>query len=493
MSMHCEPSSQPETALPAPDVIGVLPAVPGGEENLLPRDAWLRPLRVEFGWWDDPVTLPELADVVQLIWDDDEANPVAEKRYDNSHYPTPPPDLWLEVPEARLEEGVHTLYYRLLPWNGSTPNPSASVTITIDKTPPILAADSKLIFPPEVLPPNAITAAYLADPANNDQVLATLPDYNTIKAGDVISVYLETSPGGQQVAYTKTLAQADLGKPVQVAFSGDLLRRANGNFFATYRVRDRAGNGNDVLSRPAELIVNIRPPTPRKFPTVKEASSTPAGTGVLNPFRGVNGITVVVPKDEIDPGEEVTVDFIGLGGESGVGSVVGVRPTVTGGLEFAIAAAIVAANIPVQGDGRKVEVRYRAGTSVSATFTLSIDEISSTSFGKVECDKAQIGSPATLSKATVAQSGANIQIEEWAYHTDSQMINVWAVAASVRTDFLTAGPTPISAGGKFSTPLPKDYVAALALNSMFTLYASVSFDQGYSYRPFRAMQIKVIV
>lgn len=90
MSMHCEPSSQPETALPAPDVIGVLPAVPGGEENLLPRDAWLRPLRVEFGWWDDPVTLPELADVVQLIWDDDEANPVAEKRYDNSHYPTPP-------------------------------------------------------------------------------------------------------------------------------------------------------------------------------------------------------------------------------------------------------------------------------------------------------------------------------------------------------------------------------------------------------------------
>lgn len=53
-------------------------------------------------------------------------------------------------------------------------------------------------------------------------------------------------------------------------------------------------------------------------------------------------------------------------------------------------------------------------------------------------DIGQFGSPATLSKATVAQSGANIQIEEWAYHTNSQLINVWATAASVKTDFLVA-------------------------------------------------------
>jgi hypothetical protein len=307
----------------------------------------------------------------------------------------------------------------------------------------------------------------------------------------MITWYWERSPGGREIAGTKTLALSDIGQPVQVSFAGDLLRKGNGDFYATYRVRDRAGN-ESVLSLDEKLGVNIRPPTPRKFPTVKEASSTPAGTGVLDPFRGVNGITVVVPRDEIDPGEEVTVDFIGLGGEGGIGSLVGVRPTVAGGLEFAIPAAVVAANIPVGGDGRKVEVRYRADASLSATFTLSIDELSSTTFGSVECDKAQIGSPATLSKATVAQSGANIQIEQWAYHTNSQLINVWAMAASVRTDFLSAQPTPISGGGKFTTALPKDYVAALTLNSTFTLYASVSFDQGHSYRSFRSMLIKVI-
>ncbi|PMZ89978.1 MULTISPECIES: hypothetical protein [unclassified Pseudomonas] len=480
-------SRNPE--MPPPEIDGLLPDVPGGETNLLPEALTHSDLKVWFTVAEN--SHPDIAEETVELFVDGNPNALVTRRWSQ---PIDDTDRYLLVPQAwlRNNDGEHLFNYRVTIFNGEAAD-SFDLPLTLDTQQPLLAADSKLIFPPEVLPPNAITAAYLADPANNDQVLATLPDYNTKKVGDVISVYWETSPGGQQVAYTKTLAQADLGKPVQVAFSGDLLRRANGNFFATYRVRDRAGNGDDVLSRPVELIVNIRPPTPRKFPTVKEASSTPAGTGVLNPFRGVNGITVVVPKDEIDPGEEVTVDFIGLGGESGVGSVVGVRPTVTGGLEFAIAAAIVAANIPVQGDGRKVEVRYRAGTSVSATFTLSIDEISSTSFGSVECDKAQIGSPATLSKATVAQSGANIQIEEWAYHTDSQLINVWAVAASVPTDFLTAGPTPISGGGKFSTPLPKDYVAALTLNSTFTLYAGVSFDQGYSYRPFRAMQIKVIV
>ena len=133
MPKHRAPSSQPETALPPPDVIGVLPPVPGGEENLLPKDAWLRPLRVEFGWWDDPAHLPGFADVVQLIWDDDEANPVAVKSYDESHYPDPPPDLWLEVPIARLEEGIHTLYYRLLPWNGSSPISPSTNSVSLPR------------------------------------------------------------------------------------------------------------------------------------------------------------------------------------------------------------------------------------------------------------------------------------------------------------------------------------------------------------------------
>jgi hypothetical protein len=495
MPRHSAPSSQLETSLPAPDVIGVLPGIPGGEENLLPKDAWLRPLRVEFKWWQDPVPVPGYYDDVLLIWDDDLDNPVDKKSYDNSNYPNPPPDLWLEVPASRLDEGVHTLSYRLLPWNGSTPHTSIRVNVTIDKTAPILATASRLIFPPEVLPPNQITAAYLADPAHQDQVVVTLPDYTPKKVGDVITTYFERSPGGREIADTRTLEPGDINKPVQAFLKGDLLRKSinNEDYYATYRVRDRAGN-ETTLSVDEKLSVNIRPPTPRKFPTIKQATNSQNGTGVLNPFLGISGVTVVVAGSEIDPGEEVTVDFIGLGGEGGIGSATGVKPTTPGGLEFAIAASVVAANIPVGGDGRTSEVRYRAGRDIqpSAKYTLAITELGGQTFGSVGCPEAQIGSPATLSRNKVEQSGATIEMEKWAYHEDTQLINVWALASSVRTDFLEGAPTPLNANRKFTTPLPKDYVAALSLNSTFTLHASVSFDQGQSYRAFKPMSIKLV-
>ncbi|APC14460.1 hypothetical protein BLL42_01440 [Pseudomonas frederiksbergensis] len=491
MSKKSAPLDEFDNSLTAPDIIGVLEPVPGGEENLLPKDAWLVPLRVEFELWSDYAPVSGLTDVVQLIWDGDENNPVAEKHFEGTGSPFDPSLLWLQVPTSKLDEGVHSLYYRLQPWNGSPARTSVPVSVTVDKTAPVTSG--KLIFPAKVLPPNQITAAYLADPVNQDQVLATVPEYTVKKVGDVITWYWELSPGGREVAGTRTLEQTDIGQPVQVSFTGDLLRRANGVFYATYRVCDRAGN-KSVLSNDEKLDVNIRPPTPRKFPTVQQANSTPSGTGILNPLRGTAGVIVVVAASEVDPDEAVLVDFIGLGGEGGIGSVMGVKPTTPGGLEFAIPAPVVAANIPVSGDGRKVEVWYWAGheTQHSAVYTLAINELSGEAFGSVGCPEAQIGSPATLSKSKVALSGANIEIDKWAYHEVTQRINVWSMASGVRTDFLTDAPTPLNASGKFVTPLPKDYVAPLPLNETFTLYASVSFDQGHSYRLCKPMAMKLV-
>jgi hypothetical protein len=348
------------------------------------------------------------------------------------------------------------------------------------------------MFPSEVSPPpKEITAAYLADPANEDKVLATLPDYTEIKVGDVITWYWESSPGGREIADTWTLGLDDLNKVLKLTFSGDLLRRSdNGLRYATYRVRDRAGN-ESALSSDVLLKVNIRPPTPRKYPTVKEASST-GGTGVLNPFQGGAGVTVVVAALEVDPGEEVTADFVGLGGEDGIGSVTGVEPITPGGLEFAIPASVVAANIPVNGDGRKVEVYYWAGQDVqhSAVYTLTINAFATGALGQVGCLQAQVGSPATLSKAAVPPGGANLEIERWIYQAPTQLMNVWAMASNVRTDFVVG--VPLGSDGKYTTLLPKDYVDQRPLNSTFTLYASVSFDQGHSYISFKSLPLKVI-
>ncbi|MCL6703299.1 hypothetical protein [Pseudomonas sp. T1.Ur] len=466
--------------------------VPGGEPNLLHRSAWSdpdNPLKVMLQPWydgDDPPGGP-WTERVDVFLADDESNIIGSREWD---LPMDPDDYYVPISADRLPSGTHTLSFIMTNFV-DVPARSHPFTVTVDKSPPILAANSELIFPAEVLPPNHISAAYLADPENNDQVLATLPDYNEKMVGDVITWYWETSPGGLAVVDTKTLAEDDLSLPVQVAFSGDLLRRANGEFYATYRVRDRAGNGDDVLSSPERLTVNIRPPTPRRFPTVKEASNN-GSTGVLEPFQGQSGVTVVVATAEIDPGEQVTVDFVGLGGEDGVGSVTGVQPITPGGLEFGIPASVVAANIPVNGDGRKVEVYYWAGqdTQPSAVYTLSINAFAAGALGRLVCLQAQVGSPATLSKAAVPARGADLEIAKWIYQDPAQLMKVWAIASGTRTDFLNGVPVEID--GKFTTVLPKDYVDQRPLNSTFTLYASVSFDRGHSYIAFRTLPLKVV-
>lgn len=481
---HATALLPPPTTDPAP-----LGDVEGGETNLLHRTAWSdpnNPLKVRFEPWENSAPTVEDPEQIQIFLG------VAEIGRKEWTAPISPGDFFVPISADKLAPGEHSLTYVVTIWSG-TPHGSEPFTITVDKEAPLLNSSSKLIFPPAILPPDQITAAYLADPAHEDQVLATLPDYTEKKVGDVITWYWEQSPGGRDIADTKTLKLDDLGKALQVSFKGDLLRRGNGEYYATYRVRDRAGN-ETVLSSDVKLNVNIRPPTPRKFPTVKQATSNPSGTGVLNPFLGTTGVTVVVAAAEVDPDEEVTVDFVGLGGESGIGSVTGVKPISPGGLEFSIPAPVVAANIPVSGDGRKVEVHYWTGHDAqhSAVYTLTINELAGESFGSVNCPEAQIGSPATLSKSKVALSGANVEIDKWAYHEGTHRINVWAIAAGTRTDFLKGAPTPINANGKFTTALPKDYVAPQPLNSTFTLYASVSFDQGHSYRAFKSMAMKLI-
>lgn len=474
---------------PKPEIDKLLPDIPGGEPGLLPAALTGDNLKVWFTipLYSDPVAGEEKYE----LFVDDKKDAIATRYWTT---PIDDSDRYLELPKEwlRNNDGQHRIYYTTTIYNGAE-NYSFDLMMTLDTKAPVLASGSKLIFPPEVLPPYQITAGYLADPAHQDQVLATLPNYTEPKVGDVITWYWERIPRGEEIAGTKTLERDDMGTPVQASFKGDLLRNSTNNtdYYASYRVRDRAGN-ETVLSSDVKLSVNIRPPTPRKFPTVKQAATTGA-TGLLNPFLGSAGVTVVVLASEVDPGDAVKVDFVGLGGEGGVGSAIGLSPITPGGLEFDIPASIVAANIAVGGDGRKVEVRYWAGrdTQHSAIYTLSIQPFSGNSLGSVECDKAQIGSPATISKATVANSGANIQIDKWVYHESSQLINVWGIASGARTDFLKSQPAPIS-GSKFTTPLPKGFISPLALNSTFTLNAEVSFDQGHSFHPFRSLLIKVV-
>ncbi|MCU1728487.1 hypothetical protein NTD86_15990 [Pseudomonas sp. 7P_10.2_Bac1] len=469
---------QPTTD-PAP-----LANIDGGETNLLARAAWsdpLNPLKVKFEPWENSKPSEDDPEQIQIFLGTLE---IGKKVWTE---PIDTNDLFVAIEADKLQNGEHKLNYLVTIWSQTTQS-SESFTITIDKSPPQLATPSTLIFPSEISPPNSISAAYLDDPANNNQVVATLPDYTDKKVGDVITWYWDTSPSGQQVVDTKTLVLADLSLPLQVAYPGDLLRRANGDFYASYRVRDRAGNGDDVLANPQLLKVNIRPPTPRKYPTVKEASSSNEH-GVLAPFQGADGVTVVVAVTEVDPGEEVLVDFIGA---AGPGSVSGVKPTTAGGLEFAIPPSVVAANIPVSGLGNAVEVRYWVGQDAypSQVYTLTINAFAAGVLGSIHCRQAQVGSPATLAKKDVPSAGANLEIRKWAYQAPDQLIKVWAVTSGNESYFLDA--VAQGADGTFETFLPKSYVDSLPLNAIMTLHASISFDEGKQYFAFKTEALKII-
>lgn len=266
--------------LPAPTTDPApLVDIAGGETNLLHRTAWSdpsNPLKVTFDSWENSAPTETDPEYIRIYLDGIQ---IGEKKWSA---PIGPNDLFVPIGADKLPSGEHSLTYVVTIWS-CTHQGSDPFTITVDKDAPLLNTISQPQFPASSLPPNQITAAYLADPANEDKVLATVPIYNAIKVGDVITWYWENSPTGQTIAGSWTLGLDDLSKPLRVSFSGDVLRSSgNGGRFASYRVRDRAGNESPLSSNVA-LDVSIRPPIRRGFPKVSEATSFPDGTGQLNP------------------------------------------------------------------------------------------------------------------------------------------------------------------------------------------------------------------
>jgi hypothetical protein len=416
MPKHSAPSDTPQTSLSPPKVIGVLPPVAGGEDNLLPKDAWLRPLRIEFNWWDDPSELPALVDVVQLIWDGDEENPVAERRYPGSTPPVPPTDLWLEVPVSELDEGVHTLSYRLLPWNDSTAQTSIPVNVTVDKTAPVLATPGTLIFPNEVLPPNKLTAYYLED---EDKVRATLPAYTTPKVGDVITWYWDQSSSGTTIGGTRTLNDQDYNQPLFIDIPGDWIRsQGDGDRYTWYTVTDRVGNPPNGQSGVQRLIVSALP-VPRVLPPpkVKEAAGTTWPVrGTLNPIDALNGVQVILnPASVVYPDETPRVRWA-LEGE--LGSHIA-DPVSGGEWLYSIPKAYIAAHF-----GKTIPVDYffddkHGQPHQSDPFTLVV-----LNFPNDRLQSPQIVGGSPVSLAQVPPEGASITLRAWPFAAAGQQITI---------------------------------------------------------------------
>lgn len=185
----------------APTVPLALSNIPGGEENLLPIEAVQTDLKVTFPLWSASDPRPGYSETVSLNWDGKE---VAKKTF-TTPVPDDPSILFADVPRAELTEGPHQVGYRVS--SSGNDNSSVPITVTIDKTPPVLAGSKDpLTFPGLV--GNTVTARYLED--HDNKLPTSVPAYFTPMPGDIIRWYWEELPSGIELAGQKTLTQARL-------------------------------------------------------------------------------------------------------------------------------------------------------------------------------------------------------------------------------------------------------------------------------------------
>ncbi|MBT2341802.1 MULTISPECIES: hypothetical protein [Pseudomonas] len=468
--------NEPKVDLSPPDIIGVLDPAPGGEENLLRKDAWLLPLRVEFELWSDAAPESGMTDTVRLFW---KGEKVDEKFLQG---PIQNADLWLRVPAAKLDEGVHPLYYQVVPWNNSTPRECVPVNVTIDKTPPILAADSELVFPSEVLPPNKLTAHYLE--LNNDEVKANLPPYTTPRPWDRITWYWGATPGSQYQGGVIELDDQNYADPLEVTIPGDVIRdRGDGWRYVWYEAQDRAGNLS-LRSEPVELEVAATP-IPRTLPpcSVKEAPGG-SSSGVLKPLDAVNGVTVIIPSEAvIYDGEGVFVQWAEPGT---VGAFRTDSPNPAGSRDYKIPSDKIAQHL-----GKTISVIYEVfepgivEPHKSNNYSLRVEEL--TGLPTVQCDKVSGG---RLSLASIAAGGyASFTLARWTFMAVDQYltIEVRGVDSSnqlVRIPVLTESPVPEVAQTIPAGRISKSDLQGFKIGGGLEVRVSVSFDARQTWKSF---------
>lgn len=486
MSNRPKPFQNSSGSLSPPELIGVLENIPGGEPDLLPKDGWLRPLRVEFELWTDSVEIPGTTDVMLLILNGDVDNPVDRKEFHGTGSPIDPALLFLEVPVNKLEEGAHSLVYRLIPWNDPTTfRECLPHRFTVDKTAPILATDSKLIFPSEILPPNKLTARYLE--LHDDEVKARLPAYTAPRPGDRITWYWGIGPGDFNKAGVIVLNANDYSTPIDIVIKGELIRdRGDGPRFVMCQIDDRAGNPSPY-SAFVELTVDAKPiPRNLPWPSVEKAS----GTGqlqTLDPLENQSGAVVVIPDTAtIHPGESAWVQW---GVPGSVGAHQASRPINAGERRYAIPMPSVAAFI-----GKTLPVSYFVVESPgkdlpSEERRLAVKPVPKERFPTVQCEGLSGGS---LSYARIPDTGARIHLAAWTLMTTDQHIEIRIYGISrlgIEVYHQAIRPRAVSQpelSGGVNATVPKAFFDGLRRDTPLTGRVYVSFDGGTTWPPFAA-------
>lgn len=263
MAHHEVPPLEPEQDLSqfAPLPQPLIPAVidPDDPDGLVYTGTQENDLDVRVPVW--PVLPPDgQADILRLFM----GTPPIEVDSARITGPVDPgiSEFLMEVPKLYLQpDGRYDVSYQVEGWQGQLVD-SLPRTITIDTRPPSYDKQLEALLLPTDLTNGLIDQAYLDSHGGIVELRVPRPLYLGAEAGDVLSLYWSRSnPPTNAALKRKPITQAELdAEDIRVELTADEIAApaTDGLFYATYKVRDRAGN-EAPFSRETTAVVALRP------------------------------------------------------------------------------------------------------------------------------------------------------------------------------------------------------------------------------------------
>ncbi|WP_245586766.1 hypothetical protein [Pseudomonas cremoricolorata] len=464
----------------APAISGdALPDIPGGSVNLLPVTALSQPLRLNVLPWLNSRPTPDTPERLTLYWND---QPVGEKSWDDTIRPA---DLYIDVPVSYLVDGQATVTYEVQIYNGVV-TPSQPLLLTVDRIAPTLGGDEgQLQFDT-----HEVTERYLEQ--HDDILLGAVPAYAQASAGDTLIYYWDARPFANQKAGERELTIRDIGKPLFIAFEGELIReREDGERYVHYQIRDRAGNLSP-RSRPAVLSVAALP-APRILPGLDVAQAAGAGDRLtLNLDDFSPPLLVQVPACVvIYPEETLTVEW-GMPGSADYYCTRTEHPNGERQYEIPLDKVLAQSKRTIRLDYTLVE---DGRTSVSTPIELTVKALSR---GLPQPNLT--GASATGFSLATAPANVPITLGTWPFIQVGQRVSI--SVTGVLANGAEAPPyhvlvahavTELQAeqgiGLGNEATVSKAFLAGLKRLERFTTVAQVSFDDGATWVRFPVLNL----
>jgi len=300
--------------LDAPWIPAALPLLDDEVAYKIHRLDQLAPLAVEVAVLWPGVDLLDPGEVTRITWLWDN-QPVGDvKQLEAPYNELDLPKVATEIPIILLDvPGLHILQYIVELVPGNDADPSFPIQVDLDKFAPNQGQQPSRLTFDDYIQNNGVTDEYLADPANNDEVVAIVPQWPDMRLEDRVDGKLTLLPAlrgphsrNDDIVASVEITQAHKdGAPIELAFRGETFRLlpSNREFSAQYYLTDRTG-WQGPASR-TSVVLNAITPSPIAFP----APEVPQAFGL-----GANGLIDLEDAREIGGVYMNILEIVGAAG-----------------------------------------------------------------------------------------------------------------------------------------------------------------------------------